>query len=233
MELSKRLQAVADMVTKGEVVADIGTDHGYIPIHLIESEKCNKVYAMDINEGPYNKAKQHIAGNGLAEKITTRLSDGMKELNPKEATSIIIAGMGGGLVIKILDQDRRLWDEINEFVLQPQSEIHKVRQFLQENNFKVIEENMVYEDGKYYPMMRAVKGVEKPFSKCELAYGRELIHSNNLILKEFIEKEILVKEGILEKLTHQYNEKNIAIKERMDEIKREVEMAHEVQRNMQ
>lgn len=262
MELSKRLQAVADMVTE-EVVADLGTDHGYIPIYLIQSDKCKKVFAMDINEGPYKKAKLHIAGYGLSNQITTRLSDGMKALNPGEATSIIIAGMGGGLVIKILNQDRRLWDEINEFILQPQSEIHKVRQFLQENNLKIIEENMVYEDGKYYPMMRVVKGKEEIYSECELLYGRQLILNNNPILKAFIDKELLVKEGILKKLNHQYCEmmeehktggdllesdsrgeielyiedskvrdKIMAIKERMDEITREVNIAYEVQRSM-
>ena len=97
MELSKRLQAVADLVTEGASVADIGTDHGYIPIYLIEHHIAEKVIALDINRGPLERARMHIVGHGLKEKIETRLSDGLEKVLPGEVDTMIAAGMGGGI----------------------------------------------------------------------------------------------------------------------------------------
>ena len=94
MELSKRLTAVAGLVTEGASVADIGTDHGYIPIHLIEQNLSPKVIAMDINKGPLERARIHIAGYGMSDRIETRLSDGLAAVKPKEVEEMIVAGMG-------------------------------------------------------------------------------------------------------------------------------------------
>ncbi|MFI3172447.1 MAG: class I SAM-dependent methyltransferase [Eubacteriales bacterium] len=229
MELSQRLQAVSDMIEPGKIVADIGTDHGYIPIYLIQSGKCTRVFAMDINEGPYLRAKYHVAGYGLDKQIITRQSDGMKALCAGEATAIIIAGMGGGLVIKILDQDRRLWGDLQEIVLQPQSEIDRVRTYLSENAWKIIEENMVYEDGKYYPMMKAIRGQDTPYTKAELQYGRYLIKGKHPVLIQFINKEIAVKEEVVKSLKNKVGEH---IEHRMKELREELEVAYEVQRNL-
>ena len=101
-ELSERLRAVADLVDDGMVVADIGTDHGYIPIALVQEGRCPRAVAMDINIGPLDRARAHIQAAELSEKIDTRRSDGMKELKAEEADCAIIAGMGGALTIKIL-----------------------------------------------------------------------------------------------------------------------------------
>lgn len=229
MELSKRLQAVADLVSAGEIVADIGTDHGYIPIHLVQSDKCKKVFAMDINEGPYLRAKQHVAGYNLSNQIITRQSDGMKALEISEATSIIIAGMGGGLVMKILEQDRRLWEGIHEMVLQPQSELAKVRTYLFENQWKIVEEKMIFEDGKYYPMMKVERGEDSVYSNAELEYGRILIQNRDQILKQFIKREIELKESVLCSLEDKLGEH---IEQRVNNLKEEVKIAYEVYRNL-
>lgn len=227
MELSKRLQAVADMVGNGEVVADIGTDHGYIPIYLVQSGRCKKVFAMDINEGPYLRAKQHVAGYGLSKQIVTRQSDGMKALEMGEATAIIIAGMGGGLVQKILEKDKRLWPELHELILQPQSELAKVRAYLYENQWKVVAEEIVYEDGKYYPIMRVQKGQDAIYTEAELEYGRHLIEKRHPILGQFIQREIQLKEAVLQSLE---GKTGAHIEKRICDLKGEVEMAYEVQR---
>ncbi len=229
MELSKRLKAIADLVGKDEVVADIGTDHGYIPIYLVQTGRCNKVFAMDINEGPYLRAKQHVEGYGLSEQIITRQSDGMKALENGEATTIIIAGMGGGLVMKILEQDKRLWGELHELILQPQSELGKVRTYLQENGWKTVEEDMVFEDGKYYPMMRVRPGEEANYTKAELEYGRYLIQKKHPILKQFIKRELELKERVLLTLEEK---QGTHIEMRKKDLKEEVEIAYEVQRDI-
>ncbi len=151
-ELSKRLQAVADLVTvRGCVadigtdhatvrgcVADIGTDHAYIPIYLTEHKKVKKAFAMDVNEGPLIRA------------------EGLEKLSPGEVEAVIIAGMGGGLVMRILTEGQAVAETLQECILQPQSEIAKVREFLQQNGYQIVQEEMVLDEGKYYPMMRVV-----------------------------------------------------------------------------
>lgn len=230
MILSKRLQALANMVNCDEVVADIGTDHGYVPIYLVQEGICKKTYACDINKGPYEKAKQHIAAYGLSDKIEARLSDGMKALDEGEATTVLIAGMGGALVIKILDQDRQLWESLRYAILQPQSEIDKVRQYLQGNGWNIMQEDMIFEDGKYYPMMKVVKGEGKPYSKAELEFGPLLIKESHPVLLEFINREIALKEAVLEKLRKVDGDN---IEQRTKEIQNELEVCYEVLRTYQ
>lgn len=156
MELSRRLQAVAAMVTAGYTLADIGTDHAYIPIYLVEHQIVPRAVAMDINEGPLDRARAHVEKHGLTGQIALRLSDGMKELRPGEAQSAVIAGMGGALMIRILQDSKETVESLRECILQPQSEIAKVRAFLLQEGFLFIQEDMVEEDGKFYPMMKVV-----------------------------------------------------------------------------
>jgi len=101
--LSKRLEQVASMVTKGNIIADIGTDHGYVPIYLVEKGICPKAYAMDINQGPIESAIKNIENYGLSEKIQAIKSNGLEKLEPEKADTIIIAGMGGELIVNILE----------------------------------------------------------------------------------------------------------------------------------
>ena len=109
MELSKRLQAVANLVSDGLVVADIGTDHGYIPIYLVKNGKCPSALAMDVNEGPILRAKEHVISYGLEDKIQTRLSNGVKALSVGEAECVVVAGMGGALMIRIMEEGTRFF----------------------------------------------------------------------------------------------------------------------------
>ena len=102
MQLSIRMQAVADMVTPGGRIADIGTDHGYVPIYLVEQNKTDHAIAMDVRKGPLARAGENIVRFGCSDRIETRLSDGLAMLKPGEADTVIIAGMGGLLSIRIL-----------------------------------------------------------------------------------------------------------------------------------
>lgn len=189
--LSQRMQMVADMVSKGNVLADIGCDHGFVSIYLLENGICPKVIAMDVNEGPLLRAGEHIKERGLSPYIDVRLSDGMEKLLIGEADSILIAGMGGRLVIKILTDCMEKAKALKEVILQPQSELHLVRQFLNESGFHILEENMVRDNGKYYPAMRAVwqEDEQKPLSEKELWYGPLLLQEKNPVLREYLENE--------------------------------------------
>lgn len=222
MELSKRLQAVADLVSNDLVVADIGTDHGYIPIYLVEAEKCKRAFAMDINEGPLLRAKEHIAEHGLTEKIEVRQSDGVKALDVGECESVVVAGMGGALAIKIMEDGRDIFHSLKEFVLQPQSELEKVRQYLCQNGYCVIAEDMVLEDGKFYPMMKVINGQASEYSMIELRYGKGLLEQKHPILKMFLKKEVQTKELILKSLESESGEH---IRNRVQELQSEIVVA--------
>lgn len=217
MQLSERLTKVASMVTAGNCLADVGTDHGYVPIYLYERQIISHAIAMDIRKGPLERAKLHIAESGLQDMIETRLSDGLSALRPGEADSIVIAGMGGPLMIRILNAHPEVTASAKEVILQPQSEVAKVREWLCEQDYEIIEEHMVFEDGKYYPMFKAVKnpGCRK-LEPLECKFGCLEVIKEPEILKKFLQKEIAAKQKILQILTKEATEKS---KNRMEEMK--------------
>lgn len=206
MELSKRLQAVADLVTPGYTIADVGTDHAYIPIYLVEKEIVPKAVAMDINKGPLERAAEHIKEHKLEDKIQTRLSNGLQYLHKEEVDTVILAGMGGNLMMNILNEDMNKTNCLKECILQPQSEVAKVRNFLLEKGFLFMKEDMVWDDGKYYPMMKVLppktetENISVTWSEVELQYGKLLLEQKNPVLKQFLEREFDIRKGILSKL---------------------------------
>ncbi|MDD6631876.1 MAG: class I SAM-dependent methyltransferase [Agathobacter sp.] len=229
IKLSKRMKAAASMVTSGNVLADIGTDHGYVPIALVQRNRVPSAIAMDINKGPLDRAREHIAMCNLQDKIETRLSDGTKALAVGEAESILIAGMGGELVIHILREGEAVCHSAKELVLQPQSDVHKVRAYLRDNGYAIVDEDMIYEDGKYYPMMRAVPAEEnkawnrlKPdaVTVCDL-YGPILLKCGNPVLRKYLVKQHRKLLEILDNL-HKRPESE-SIEKRISEIEREIE----------
>lgn len=155
MNLSKRLRMVADCVTKGNVVADVGCDHAYISIYLVEGKIAPKTIALDVNEGPLLRAQENIASYGFESLISTRLSDGLHKLKPNEVDSIVIAGMGGPLMIRILEEGSECVKTAKELILQPQSEIWRVREYLHNLNFEITKEDMCIDEGKYYTVLHA------------------------------------------------------------------------------
>lgn len=192
IQLSIRLSAVAGLTRGAKRLADIGTDHGYLPIFLAQQESLEYAVAMDVNRGPLLRAQEHIRRQHLEEKITTRLSDGAQKLQPGEADCVVIAGMGGPLTIKILSEGRAQLAKTDVFVLQPQSEIESVRRFLHAEGLVITDEDMVKDDGKFYPMMRAerVKNPKTvPWEDYEYCFGRFLIRRKNPALQEFLRKE--------------------------------------------
>lgn len=209
MQLSERLTKIASMVTAGNCLADVGTDHGYVPIYLLENKKIPRAIAMDINEGPLERARLHIAESGLEQMVETRLSDGMAALKPGEADTVVIAGMGGPLMIRILSDDPEVTGSLKELILQPQSEIAQVRKWLYEKRYEITEEHMVFEEGKYYPMFRAEKNSQcKEPTVLEYQFGCLDVQREPEVLRAFLEKEIRGKKEILEKLLENPTQKS-------------------------
>lgn len=201
-ELTKRLQAVADLVPPGLSVADVGCDHGYVSIYLAKNQIADRVIAMDVNEGPLKMAQKNIADRCLDAVIETRLSDGVRALKFGEVDAVVIAGMGGRLMWRILMDEEEKIRQLSYLILQPQSEIPLFRKHLRENGFRIEAENMILEDGKYYPMMR-VKVLKKETNNPEKEdalfdqYGEYLLKDKNEVLLQFLQYERKQYEDIL------------------------------------
>ncbi len=219
MRLSKRLEMVADFAGRDRSrgrqpgktekdpwyrVADVGTDHGYVPIALALRDPAVRAVAMDIRPGPLKRAEEHIEEYGLGDRIETRLGDGVKELKAGEAETVIIAGMGGELVLHILEGGRHLWKSVDRWILSPQSEPDKVRRYLENQGFAITGEDMVEEEGKYYTVMEAVRGEllepdkagrdrglssDPELAEAGYLYGMDLIRGKNPVLMEFLKRE--------------------------------------------
>lgn len=229
MKLSNRLKTIASFIPEGSKVADIGTDHGYIPIHLVQEGKAKHAIAMDVRTGPLLRAKSHIAEAGLSDVIEVRLSDGLLKLNKDEADCVVIAGMGGELMIHILEEGRALWDNIPCWVLSPQSELHKMRRFLMEQAFFVEQETMIKEDGKYYVVMRAVRtpcASADDGREISYRYGKSLLESKDPVLTEYLEYEEVQLGEILKGLSKGETE---SAEKRMRELKTELSWNKEAQ----
>lgn len=205
MELSKRLQTVAMAVTPGKRIADVGTDHGYIPIYLVKKGVCPKAYAMDVNKGPLARAEEHIKQEMLSDRIETRLSDGLLQLSPEETDTIIIAGMGGELICRILREASQFLSAGREFILQPQSEWFKVRHLLHDYGYHIEKEWFLKEDGKYYVVIKSfpVPGerLEHYPDEFSYTYGACLLRERNPVLLEYLRKEMEKKKTILKQMT--------------------------------
>lgn len=158
-----------------------------------------RAIAMDINEGPLQRAVEHIEREALGAYIQTRQSDGLEKLSPGEADAVIIAGMGGNLTIDILTRGENVVRTLDQLILEPQSELAAVRAFLRENNYFVEAEDLVLEDGKYYPILRVLPkrssdvltfSGESGLSPAVLdAYGHRLLAAHHPVLLSFLQKE--------------------------------------------
>ena len=226
VQLSKRLHAAAGMVTKGSIVADIGCDHAYTSIYLCQAGIAPRVIAMDVNKGPLVGARAHVEEAGLDRQIDIRLSDGLQKLRPGEADSVLLCGMGGLLMIKILSDYPQSTASFKELILQPQSEAGEVRRFLHKQGYKITGEHMLKEEGKFYVMMRAVPWDEPQIyeTECDYLYGKLLLDEKNEVLGEFLEREHRLRRDVLNALEGQDTENARA---RRESLKQEFSLIEE------
>ncbi len=235
--LSERLRTVAAMVTRGNVVCDVGCDHGFTAIYLVQQGISPRALAMDLREGPLSAAGEHIAACGLEEQIETRLSDGLHKYRMGEADTLICAGMGGGLMMRILAKEREKTDSFRELVLQPQSELQQFRRFLRENGYRIRDEEILQEEGKFYQVIRAVTDQEKDprsgsaeisgstdveLCKLEDRYGPVLLRKRTPVFLSFLEREEAICEEILARL-HSQGLADDKRRERFEEVETQLQ----------
>lgn len=172
-KLSKRLQAIYDLVPQSNVLADIGSDHAMLPIALVLNGKVTRAYASEVNEGPYEATVKNIERYDVNNYVSAVLSDGISELS-KDVNTISICGMGGSLIVDILDKDKDKLESVTTLVLEPNNNEESVRIWLMNNGFEVAFERLVEEEGRYYEIIKAVKG-NATYSKEELLFGPVLL----------------------------------------------------------
>ncbi|MCR5742681.1 MAG: class I SAM-dependent methyltransferase [Lachnospiraceae bacterium] len=178
------------MVERAVCVADIGCDHGFVPIYMVENGICERAIAMDVRSGPLGKATDNVSRAGLSDRIELRLSDGADKLNVGEADAITICGMGGALIRSIMEAKPEVFRGADRLVLGPQSEIYDFRRFLLESGYDINDEQVVFEEEKYYFLIKSQYiGMPQCYNEAELNYGRHPLMRRDETLKGYILKE--------------------------------------------
>lgn len=226
--LSSRMKAVADMVIPGGVVADIGCDHAFVSIYLVEHQIAPKVIASDVKIGPTSIALNNVKERKLEKQIEIRLGNGLGTLQPKEADTIIIAGLGGILMNQILEEQRQIALSVKQLVLQPQSDIGLIRKKLREMKAEIVREEMLVDMGKYYTIMdarlldseclsvrRNSQSVENINQELYDRYGRYLLENKHPVLFSYLQKEYEENKKTMDHLSKQSSDK---AKQRLREL---------------
>lgn len=201
MRLDSRLSAVAELVRKNSILADIGTDHAYLPVYLIEQGVIKSAIASDIGKGPLLNAQKTVEKYGFTDNILLRLSDGLKNFKPDEINEISVAGMGGLLISSFIEQTQWLKNEDVHLILQPMTHIEELRKTLFDNSF-VIDREIVAKDGdKLYIILSAYfyEG-QTAYTELDLIVGK-LPYNDDALSKEY-----------LNKIFDKYNKKLVALK---------------------
>ena len=202
MKLTDRLLKIASLVDEGKKIADIGTDHGYIPVYLLKNKKIDFAILADVNKGPLENARKEVKRNKLDEKVDLRLGSGIEVLKDNEVDEIIIAGMGGILISELLEAKKSVAQSAKKLILQPMQAQAELRKYLFNNGFEIIDEVLVKEDFRIYEIIVAKYSGVKTQVKDEIYYevSNNIIENKDVLLGEFLNKKINSYENIIKKL---------------------------------
>lgn len=225
MELTPRLKKIADLIPQGSIIADIGTDHAYLPAYCILNGICPKAFAMDVNEGPLKSAEHTVKSNGIAHKTELRLSDGIEKLKPGEADVIVIAGMGGLLIESILKSHPEVLKPGTILILQPMLAQKELREYLYSSKNAVTDEYLAVEGEKVYNIMVARAGCDIKPKETDLVLGKNVASNSPECFLDYTDKLIRVLNKIIdgnEKSSNPNAEVIAKSKKELELIQREV-----------
>ena len=212
MKLTNRLLKIASLVNKNKRVADIGTDHGYIPVYLLNEGIIDFAILADINKGPLENARKEVRRNKLEEKVELRLGSGIEVLKKGELDEVIIAGIGGILIGDLLEANKEVAHSVEKLILQPMQAQEELRQYLLNNGYEIIDECLEKEDFRMYEIIVAKYTGKNTPVEDEIYYevGTKLIENKDELLEEFIENKMKKYNNIIEKLGDKDSEVVIA-----------------------
>lgn len=222
IKLSKRLKAVADYVDKGARLADIGSDHAYLPTYLVQKSEVEFAVAGEVVKGPFEIAKNHVAQANLKENIQVRLANGLAAIeNVDKIDTIVIAGMGGILISEILEAGKGKLSSVKRLILQANNHGDTLRQWLIEHQFVIKAEQILLEAGKFYEIIVAEPTTnENPvLSANDLLFGPFLSKEKSVIFQQKWQKELNTLNKIIDRLPDEQTEKREEVLTEIAKIK--------------
>lgn len=192
MDVSKRIEFIVNNLDKVECLADIGTDHGYVPLRALEEGKANRIIACDVNKDPLDKAKLNAILEGIGDELEFRLGSGLKPLDAGEANEVVIAGMGGNLIRDILEADLEKVSAVEMLVLQPAQNPEILRQYLYENNYEIIKEDLCKDEGIFYELFKVKRAEGQAIELDSIYYevSPMLLRQKHPLMKEYLELKV-------------------------------------------
>ena len=220
MELSKRLNFIINNIENSTVLADIGTDHGYIPLYATKNGLCSKAIAVDINKDPLDKARLNAILEGAGDELEFRLGDGLKPLEKDEAEVVIIAGMGGNLIRDILEESIDKVISLNYLTLVPAQNPEVLREYLYNNDYEIICEDLCEEEGIYYELFKVRKKDGESMALDSIYYevSPKLLMQKHPLMKEYLNSKIENYKKILSFIT----ESTVSAKERRASVEEKI-----------
>ena len=227
IQLSPRLRSVADLVPCNAILADVGTDHGFLPIYLLQRNQIKCAVAADLREGPLSKAKANAEKYGLCDRMDLRLCDGLSAIGPEDADTISIAGMGGETIAQILAAAPWTKDGKHTLILQPMTSTYDLREFLSEQGYTILFEHLNREDRRIYITMEVSAGTCEPYSVGEKWAGRQWKEMNSPMRGEYLDMMLFRAKRALDGLEKSVRPDDIPRRELLQKIVPQVEQLRE------
>ena len=217
--ISKRLELVASFVPQGAILLDVGSDHAYLPIELIERGQIKSAIAGEVVDGPYQSAVKNVEANGLKEKIQVRLANGLAAFEEEDQVTVItIAGMGGRLIATILEEGLDKLSNIQRLILQPNNREDDLRIWLQDHDFRIVAESILEEAGKFYEIL-VVEAGQMKLSASDVRFGPFLSKEVSPVFVQKWQKEATKLEVALSQIPEKNLEERQVLAHKIQAIK--------------
>ncbi len=200
IELKGRLAEIAGYVPQGSTVIDVGTDHAYLPIFLVQRGRCPRAVGVDIHAGPYRSAVEQVRLQGLPDRIRVCQGDGLQPVEPGEGDVVVVAGMGGTTIVDILQAGERVLAQVNRLILQPMVAGSSLRLWLLQHGWAIRDEKLVEEDGRIYEIGVAERGVQPIPSEIMLELGPCIVAKKDPLLPRLVDSRVEALKTVLAEL---------------------------------
>lgn len=225
-QLSDRLAAVASFIPNGALLADIGSDHAYLPCFLVKAGKIQRAIAGEVVKGPYESAARNVQREGLTDVITVRLADGLMAINDEDGVdTVTIAGMGGPLIVSILENGKDKLSAVSRIIAQPNINAKVIREWAVSNGWLIADEAILKEDGKIYEVLVLEKGHAR-YEELELLVGPFLIQRKSEVFVEKWEREVQEWKRVLQLMENA--EETEMIRSKKAQLRRQIELIGKV-----